>query len=82
MVDFSQIQTQIDNLEKVPLVKAPKNFIKRAMISVLRTGKVPAHIGLIMDGNRRFAKSRGLKLEEGHSAGARSLAGVSLQNFP
>ncbi|MGI6264551.1 MAG: isoprenyl transferase [Acutalibacteraceae bacterium] len=32
---------------------------------------VPAHIGIIMDGNGRWAKKRGLPRQAGHAAGAR-----------
>ena len=32
--------------------------------------KMPVHIGIIMDGNRRWAKERGKKSIEGHLAGA------------
>ncbi len=32
--------------------------------------KVPEHIGIIMDGNGRWAKLRGLERSEGHKAGA------------
>ena len=36
--------------------------------------KIPQHIGIIMDGNRRFARSRGLAhLLEGHARGAEKL---------
>lgn len=33
--------------------------------------KIPEHIGIIMDGNGRWAKQRGLARSEGHKAGAR-----------
>ena len=33
--------------------------------------RVPAHIGIIMDGNGRWAKQRGLSRSEGHKAGAK-----------
>lgn len=33
----------------------------------------PAHIGIIVDGNRRYAKERGLDPAKGHEAGARTL---------
>ena len=34
---------------------------------------VPNHIGIIMDGNGRWAKERGKKRSEGHKAGAKTL---------
>ncbi|KAI3923571.1 hypothetical protein MKW92_027628 [Papaver armeniacum] len=34
---------------------------------------VPKHVAIIMDGNRRWAKNKGLPSMAGHSAGARSL---------
>lgn len=36
-------------------------------------GNIPAHIGIVMDGNGRWAVSRGLKRSEGHRAGVESL---------
>lgn len=38
--------------------------------------KVPAHIGYILDGNRRWAKSHGLPAYEGHLAGVTALEDV------
>ena len=34
---------------------------------------VPEHIAIIMDGNRRWAKERGLSTKQGHKAGAENL---------
>lgn len=34
---------------------------------------IPSHIGIIMDGNRRWAKERGLASKAGHKAGAETL---------
>jgi len=36
----------------------------------LKKGPVPGHVGIIMDGNGRWAESRGLPRKEGHKAGA------------
>lgn len=36
----------------------------------MKTGKLPAHVGIIMDGNGRWAESRGLPRIEGHRRGA------------
>jgi undecaprenyl diphosphate synthase len=39
-------------------------------------GKLPRHVGIIMDGNGRWARSRGLPREEGHAKGADSVRTV------
>jgi undecaprenyl diphosphate synthase len=39
------------------------------MAGVLKESIVPAHVGIIMDGNGRWAKSRGLPRTEGHREG-------------
>lgn len=38
--------------------------------AIKRSGRVPRHLGLIMDGNRRFARSAGLETTAGHDHGA------------
>lgn len=38
---------------------------------------LPKHIAIIMDGNRRWAKDRGLKTRDGHKAGAQALEDIS-----
>ncbi|WP_261664895.1 isoprenyl transferase [Deinococcus sp. Marseille-Q6407] len=56
-----------------------KNSLRGAVLSgyeaqlaaqVRSGGAVPQHLGLILDGNRRFAKAAGLQREMGHSIGA------------
>lgn len=37
---------------------------------------VPKHIGIIMDGNRRWAKQRGLSASQGHEAGFAALMNI------
>ncbi|GAM27737.1 hypothetical protein SAMD00019534_109130 [Acytostelium subglobosum LB1] len=44
-----------------------KNF--NFFCSVLRCGAVPRHIGVIMDGNRRFARREHIELYNGHKMG-------------
>ena len=34
---------------------------------------MPAHIGIIMDGNRRWAKEKGIDYRLGHKQGAKTL---------
>ena len=38
---------------------------------------LPKHIAIIMDGNRRWAKTRGLATRDGHKAGADALENIS-----
>jgi tritrans,polycis-undecaprenyl-diphosphate synthase [geranylgeranyl-diphosphate specific] len=41
--------------------------------SQIKNGPRPHHIGLIVDGNRRFARIKGLASNEGHNAGSQKL---------
>lgn len=43
--------------------------------------KIPTHIGFIIDGNRRWAKERGLKPYEGHYAGYDTIKEVLIETF-
>lgn len=43
--------------------------------------KIPRHIGYIVDGNRRWAKSYGLPAYEGHLAGRNALKDVAIATF-
>jgi undecaprenyl diphosphate synthase len=42
---------------------------------------IPTHVAIIPDGNRRWAKERGLQPWEGHEAGAKNLEKVLRENF-
>lgn len=44
-------------------------MVKDEAITLPRGTKVPDHIAIILDGNRRWARARGLKPWEGHRAG-------------
>lgn len=76
MLDVTPIQSVLDIFLRLPFLWIPLNLAKKAMMDVLSSGPVPGHLGLIMDGNRRFAKKRGLGLKQGHTAGAESLSAV------
>lgn len=41
------------------------------------SGEIPQHIGIIMDGNGRWAKKRGLPRSAGHKAGAETLKKIT-----
>ena len=40
---------------------------------IMGEGTLPSHVALIMDGNRRWAKARGLNKKAGHQAGVDAL---------
>lgn len=42
---------------------------------------IPAHLGMILDGNRRWAKDRGLPTLEGHRKGADNLHDIAVAAF-
>jgi len=41
-------------------------FYERVFLKILRQGKIPNHMAFIMDGNRRFAKKKGIVTAKGH----------------
>ncbi len=43
---------------------------ERRLEARVRSGPLPKHIGIIMDGNRRFARLAGVGVEQGHDVGA------------
>jgi len=47
-----------------------------AEITELRQKNLPRHVAIIMDGNGRWAKSRGLSRSEGHRAGVETLKAI------
>ncbi|CAG0963948.1 partial Decaprenyl diphosphate synthase, partial [Myxococcaceae bacterium] len=42
----------------------------------IRSDRLPRHVAVIMDGNGRWAESRGLSRNEGHWAGIESVRAV------
>ena len=48
-------------------------FKKRKIAEEMDMSNIPQHIGIIMDGNGRWAKKRGLPRSAGHRAGAETL---------
>lgn len=43
---------------------------------IVLTGPVPQHVGIIMDGNRRYAKTHKIEIKEGHSLGFDTMASI------
>eukprot|EP01132_Coremiostelium_polycephalum_P010397 gene10397-12768_t len=52
-----------------------KNF--NFFSSILKQGPIPNHIGVIMDGNRRFAKMHNMETKEGHKRGFSTMMDLS-----
>ncbi|KAM3174457.1 hypothetical protein ACTXT7_010508 [Hymenolepis weldensis] len=50
--------------------------LQNLALNVLKQGIVPFHVAFIMDGNRRYATSRGLQKTEGHKQGFSKLSEV------
>ena len=53
-----------------------RTWCQRAFGEVLKVGPLPKHVGIIMDGNRRYAKSTNIKKIEGHISGFEKLVEV------
>ncbi|MCX2732156.1 isoprenyl transferase [Saccharopolyspora sp. NFXS83] len=47
---------------------------ERRLRRKLRGARAPRHVGVILDGNRRWAKEAGLDIAHGHRAGARKIS--------
>jgi len=45
-------------------------YERRLLAQIVAAGRLPRHIGIIMDGNRRFARALGLDVKAGHDYGA------------
>ena len=50
------------------------SWLERFALNVIRVGRVPRHIAVIMDGNRRYARQAGDPVMAGHKAGFEKLA--------
>jgi undecaprenyl diphosphate synthase len=53
------------------------SWMEKLALRILDRGELPAHIAIIMDGNRRFAKKKGFdRIADGHRYGAEKLKEV------
>ncbi len=53
------------------------NSLERDLRAEVAAGEVPAHVGIIMDGNGRWAELRGLPRLEGHRVGSESVRAIT-----
>jgi ditrans,polycis-polyprenyl diphosphate synthase len=58
-----------DEIIATGVLESLQNFLRKCVIAVLSYGPMPKHIAFIMDGNRRYAKSRSIKEGTGHRVG-------------
>ncbi|KAI8064465.1 di-trans,poly-cis-decaprenylcistransferase [Gongronella butleri] len=55
-------------------VQTGQEWLEKAAISVFKKGRIPRHVGFVMDGNRRFARRHGAtSTYYGHYAGMKRL---------
>ena len=58
------------------LVDTAYKAYEKKLLKMVKEGKIPQHVGIIMDGNRRFARELDMKPTEGHSKGRDKLEEV------
>ncbi|XP_065057833.1 dehydrodolichyl diphosphate synthase complex subunit DHDDS-like [Rhopilema esculentum] len=51
-------------------------FLHSLVFKIIKSGNIPKHVAIIMDGNRRFARKHCLEKKDGHSKGFEKLAQV------
>lgn len=61
---------------------SPHSTIQHTQPSIVGTEQpILTHLGIIMDGNRRWARSRGLSVSQGHAAGYEALKRITRAVF-
>jgi ditrans,polycis-polyprenyl diphosphate synthase len=60
----------------LPPVESAVTYLRDLLIRSLQCGPIPEHIAFVMDGNRRYARSRKLETVEGHNLGFEALAKI------
>ena len=53
-----------------------RSWSQKLFGEILKNGPLPKHVAIIMDGNRRYAKTRNIKKIEGHISGFEKLVEV------
>ncbi|KAF8269320.1 Decaprenyl diphosphate synthase-like protein [Lactarius quietus] len=56
--------------------------VRRVFLAVLRAGPIPQHVAFVMDGNRRYARVKGMKVIQGHVDGFVALRRVRRTRVP
>lgn len=50
-----------------------RDLTEKRLLELVKSEPVPRHLAIIMDGNRRFAGERGIRVKDGHAAGRDTL---------
>lgn len=64
------------------VVHAVLTRARNVLCAVLAAGPIPRHVAFVMDGNRRYARSRHKRVQEGHADGFIALRRVRLPHTP
>jgi undecaprenyl diphosphate synthase len=56
--------------------ETPRQNLEKRLLAGLDRSRLPTHVGIIMDGNGRWAHGRNLSRLRGHQAGARRVRGI------
>ncbi|KAK5074823.1 cis-prenyltransferase [Lithohypha guttulata] len=71
---------QLSTIRKWVLSSPPAewalNQLRELLIGAIKQGEVPRHVAFVMDGNRRYARSRRIETVEGHNLGFEALARI------
>lgn len=59
----------------------PKTWYHRLCTKIIKSGPIPKHVAVIMDGNRRFAMKNSMERAEGHLKGFDKLTEVYILIF-
>lgn len=51
------------------VLKNKLSFIENVAVQVIKSGPIPKHVSLIMDGNRTYSKKKHIKLDDGYRLG-------------
>ena len=71
MMRLKELKRRLVRILQALLRSTPMERIyERFLMDQIAGGTIPGHIGIILDGNRRWAKERGLKPWRGHQEGA------------
>jgi tritrans,polycis-undecaprenyl-diphosphate synthase [geranylgeranyl-diphosphate specific] len=50
-----------------------RDLTEKRLLELVKSGPVPRHLAIIMDGNRRFAERQGIGIQDGHALGRDTL---------